>query len=186
MTLYSVVLFIHIVGALLLFAALTVEGLALRLLRRARTAELASAATSILALNRVIGPASAVAVLGAGLYLTVTSWGLTGWIAVSLLTWLLIAVFGAVNGLRMVGIERSLLDVANPTAGDLAARIHDPWAVRSWRVRVAMALGVVFLMTVKPGLAGALITLAVAAVAGVAMSVPALVGVRPRTPEGAR
>ena len=35
MSLYSLALFLHVVGALLLFVTLTVEGVALRLLRRA-------------------------------------------------------------------------------------------------------------------------------------------------------
>ena len=39
MNLYSIALFVHVVGALLLFVTLTVEGVALRLLHRAATPE---------------------------------------------------------------------------------------------------------------------------------------------------
>jgi hypothetical protein len=39
MTLYSIALFLHVVGALLLFVTLTVEGVALRQLHRAATTE---------------------------------------------------------------------------------------------------------------------------------------------------
>src|SRR5205814_425890 len=63
MTLYSAALFVHVVGAVLLFAALTLEGVALRLLRRASTGMQASSWAGLLRLNRGIGPRSAVASL---------------------------------------------------------------------------------------------------------------------------
>ena len=51
MDLYSIVLFVHIVGALLLFVLLTVEGVGLR------------AGFPSAAVNRVLGPISALAIL---------------------------------------------------------------------------------------------------------------------------
>ena len=41
------------------------------------------------------------------------------------------------------------------------------------RMRTALALGIVFLITVKPGLAGALIAISVAVVLGLASALPA-------------
>ena len=68
-------LFVHVVGAVLLFAALTLEGVALRLLRRASTGMQAASWAGLLRLNRGIGPLSAVAILVPGFYMTATSWG---------------------------------------------------------------------------------------------------------------
>jgi hypothetical protein len=121
MTLYSIALFIHIVGALLLFALLAVEGVSFRQgLTAAR-------------LNRIAGPISALFILVPGLYLAWTGWGWKSWIAVGLTGWVLIAITGAVTG--VLTLRRGL----------------DPRvAVLSLGGRVGMALGIVFAMTVKP------------------------------------
>src|SRR5919201_6443853 len=63
MTLYRIALFVHVVGALLLFATLTVEGIGLRSLRRATTVDQARDGSSVARLTRVVGPVSALAIL---------------------------------------------------------------------------------------------------------------------------
>jgi len=151
MTLYSVALFVHVVGALLLFVTLTVEGVALR-----------QAAPPLLRLNRIVGPLSALGVLLPGLYMTATSWGWVAWIVVALASWLAIAVLGAVNGIRIVALERS---------ADLKTGVRNPMFLISWMTRVGLTLGVVFLMTVKPGAVAALLAILIAAAAGAALGV---------------
>jgi hypothetical protein len=121
MTLYSIALFLHIVGALLLFVLLTIEGVALRQgLIAAR-------------LNRILGPISALTILVPGLYMVASQWGWNGWIVVGIGAWVLIAVAGAATGISL-----------------LAGRMNVRTAALSWAIRVGMALGVVFIMTVKP------------------------------------
>jgi hypothetical protein len=144
MSLYSIALFLHIVGALVLFALLAIEGFSLR--------QGATAAR----LNRVLGPISAVLILVPGLYMTATSWGWRGWILVSLATYLIIAVLGAFTGIRM-----------------MRGRLDHRAATVSWLARVGMALGVVFIMTVKPGVAGAVAAVAIGALVGGALSLAA-------------
>ena len=160
MTLYSIALFAHVVGALLLFVTLTVEGVALRLLRRAAALEGARGAAAMLRANRVVGPLSALGVLIPGLYMTATSWGWVAWIVVALVSWVVIAVLGAVNGIRIVALERSqsVLD-----------GIRNPMFLISWTTRVGIALGVVFLMTVKPSAVAAALAILIAAAAGAAV-----------------
>ena len=117
MNLYSIALFLHVVGALLLFVTLAVEGVALRQLSQAATTELARGAAAMLRLNRIVGPLSALGVLVPGLYMTVTSWGWVAWIVVALASWVVIAVLGAVNGIRILALERSsglLAGIGNP------------------------------------------------------------------------
>jgi hypothetical protein len=108
MTLYSIALFLHVVGALLLFATLTVEGVALRQMHRAATSGEAQSATAILRLNRIIGPVSLIGVLVPGLYMVATTWGWVAWIVVALAAYVLIAVFGAVNGIRIQALAGKL------------------------------------------------------------------------------
>lgn len=139
MSLYAIALFVHIVGALLLFALLTVEGVGLR--------------TGIAAapINRVMGPISALAILVPGLYMTVTQWGLKGWIAVSITSWVLIAVGGAITGISV-----------------MRGRMGKRTATLSWLARVGMATGVVFDMTLKPDVLVAVVAVLVGLVLGAA------------------
>jgi hypothetical protein len=136
MSLYSLALFIHIVGSLLLFVLLTVEGIGLRQGFMAAR------------LNRVLGPISALTILVPGLYMVASQWGWKGWIVVGITSWVLIAVAGAATGVRL-----------------LAGRMNTGSAAASWSIRVGMALGVVFIMTVKPDL----LLAAIAVLAGAAL-----------------
>jgi hypothetical protein len=162
MSFYSIALFLHVVGAMLLFVTLTVEGIALRQLRRAAATEAAQGAAAMLRLNRIVGPLSALGVLIPGLYMTATSWGVVAWIVVALVSWVLVAVFGAVNGVRILALERTQA---------LVTGIRDPLFLISWLTRVGLALGVVFLMTVKPGAFGAVFAILIAAAAGAALGI---------------
>jgi hypothetical protein len=169
MTLYAFALFVHIVGSLLLCTAFTAEGIALVHLRRALTGEGVRQWEGVANLGRVFGPASVVTILASGLYMMVTSWGWVPWLAVGLLAWVLIAVLGAVNGIRMSVTLRQAIAGATP-AGSLRNRTF----LISWLTRLSIAVGIVFLMTNKPDLLPALLAIAVAAaigaVAGVALS----------------
>jgi hypothetical protein len=137
MTLYSIALFFHIVGALLLFVLLTIEGVALRQGFMAAR------------LNRVLGPISALFILVPGLYLTVSQWGWKGWIVVGLAAWILISVGGAATSISL-----------------LAGRLNTRTAAASWLIRVGLALGAIFIMTVKPDLLLAVIAVVVGASIG--------------------
>jgi len=137
MSLYSIALFLHIVGALLLFVLLTIEGVALRQGFMAAR------------LNRILGPISAVTVLVPGLYLAASQWGWEGWIFVGIAAWVLIAVAGAATGISV-----------------LAGRLNARAATLSWATRVGLALGVVFIMTVKPDTTLAVISVVAGAVIG--------------------
>lgn len=146
MTLYSIALFLHIVGALLLFVLLTIEGISLRQGFMAAR------------LNRALGPISALAILVPGLYMSVSPWGWRGWIVAGLAAWVLIAVGGAVTGINR-----------------LAGRWNTRTAAASWSIRVGLALGAVFIMTVKPDLLVSVLSV----VAGAALGgVGALAGIR--------
>jgi hypothetical protein len=147
MSLYSLALFVHIVGSVLLFVLLTVEGVGLRQGFMAAR------------LNRVLGPISALTILVPGVYMVASQWGWEGWIVVGVTSWVLIAVVGAATGISL-----------------LAGRLDTRAAAASWSVRVGMALGVVFIMTVKPDLLPA----AIAVLAGAALGGAAgLAGIRP-------
>jgi hypothetical protein len=163
MTLYAFALFVHIVGALLLSTAFTAEGIGLFHLRRATSSAGVRQWEGVAGLARVFGPASVVTILASGLYMMVTSWGWVPWLAIGLFAWVVIAVLGAVNGIRMSVTVRQSVGGAPPGTG-LQSRAF----LISWLTRLSIAAGIVFLMTNKPDLVPALLCILVAAAVGVA------------------
>ncbi|MGA8635979.1 MAG: hypothetical protein WB805_14130 [Candidatus Dormiibacterota bacterium] len=166
MTLYAFALFIHIVGSLLLCTAFTAEGIGLLQLRGAATDSAVRQWEGILGLGRVFGPASVVTILATGLYMMISSWGWVPWIAVGLFAWVLIAVLGAVNGIRLSLAIRQL-----PAGTASGTSLQSPAFVISWVTRLSIAVGIVFLMTNKPDLLAALLSIVITAAVGVAAGV---------------
>src|SRR5919201_3955703 len=121
MTAYSVALVLHVVGALLFFVAMTVEGVALRQLSRSTSLEQIRLAYALPRINRAVGPVSVLTILIPGLYMMATSWGWRPWIVVALTAWVLIAVFGTVSGVRLAALER----IPAPASGAVSPEVQD-------------------------------------------------------------
>jgi hypothetical protein len=170
-SLYSLALFVHIIGALLLFTAFTSEGIALLHVRRATSSAQVGEWEGVAGLARIFGPASVVTILVSGLYMLISTWGWVPWIAVGLIAWVLVAVMGAINGIRLSLVARQARD----DAGALA-RLSAPSFVISWCTRLAIGVGIVFVMTSKPELTWSILAIAIAtvtgAVAGLAVARP--------------
>jgi hypothetical protein len=175
--LYPLVLFLHILGAFGLVAALTLEAIGLRGLRRAVRSE---DALMWLGISRGLvlrlAPASLGLILVTGLYMTATTWGPKGWILVALASLVLLAVVGALGtGIRMAGIGSAVGGATpGPLSDDLRRALRDPILLTSLRTRLAIVLGVVFLMTVKPSSAASVVVIVLAAAIGLlASQIPA-------------
>src|SRR3989442_14938782 len=78
MNIYSIVLYLHIVGALLLFVAMGIEFLAVSRLRSAGTAEQARDWLGVVGSLRVVGPVALVPILIPGLFMAGTKPGWEG------------------------------------------------------------------------------------------------------------
>ncbi|MGZ3676381.1 MAG: DUF2269 family protein [Ktedonobacterales bacterium] len=110
-------------------------------------------------------------ILVAGLYMTFASWSFqTGWVAVALVSLLLIApIAGVIVESRRRVIAKLATEAHDgPLPETLLARIHDPVLVTTPRTVTALLLGIVFLMTNKPSLPVALLVMAIALVLGLA------------------
>jgi hypothetical protein len=142
MSLYAIALFVHVVGAVLVFVLLTVEGVGLR-------SGMAAASVS-----RVLGPISALAILIPGFYMAAQS-GWHAWTAVGLASYAVIAGVGAYTGI-------------NVARGRLSSRA----AATSWLIRTGIALAVVFDMTVKPELVGSTVAVVVGVAVAMAAVLP--------------
>ncbi|HEV3405982.1 MAG TPA: hypothetical protein VG364_05235 [Candidatus Dormibacteraeota bacterium] len=139
MNLYSFALFAHILGAILVFVLLTIEGLGLRF------------GFDYAQLNRMLGPVSALVILVPGLYMMAAQWGWAGWIVTGIAAYVLIAGLGAYTGISV-----------------MRGRMDRRTAVVSWLARIGMALGVALIMTVKPSLVVSVTAVLVGVVVGAA------------------
>src|SRR5262245_59136062 len=101
-------LFVHVVAIIGLFAALAIEWVGLRFLRRATSYEQAREWTRVWHLLIPIGAPAIVGALASGIYLA-TSLGVwsAGWVAVAIPTMVLVAVIGGTTALT-----RKRVDVA--------------------------------------------------------------------------
>jgi hypothetical protein len=164
----SILLFVHVVGAMGIFVALGMEALALAQLRRASDAAVSRAALVALGAGQRVGGPSTLLLLLSGLYLATAYWRWQGaWIGLGLLG--LVSV-GAVGGLmtgRSVRRLRKGLETS-ATLALLAEERQTLWA--SFVIRAALLVAVLFLMTVKPGPVGSLATLGTGVAAGLIVS----------------
>jgi hypothetical protein len=181
MTPYSVALFLHVVGALLLMAVVTLNGLSLIRARRAVTGDQVKDAMTLAGISRIAGPISLVVLLIPGLYMTATNWGWVPWILVALAAYVAVAALGATYGIRLGMVARAAAAEGGPLTPDLSGRLRAPLLLTAWLLSVALVVGVVFLMTVKPGLPGALLAIFASVLVGMVAAIPAWRG-RPAIP----
>jgi hypothetical protein len=175
-TLYRLMLFAHVLGMIGFFMALGVYVFGLAALRRARRVE------QVRAICRMIFLTDAVAVMGilllaaAGLSMALTTWNLrTGWIAVAIASFILIAPIGPLIVERRLHAMDAMARAAEdgPVSDALARRLSDPVIGAALAGLIALLLGIVFLMTTKPvSLAEAIIPMLVALAAGLALGAP--------------
>src|SRR6266702_6314096 len=117
---------------------------------------------------------SVLLLLATGLYMAITAWGLsTSWIAVALISLILIAPLGtAFIEPRRRAIDRLAQEAPDgPLPQSLERSTHDPILLTALQTVTILLLGIVFLMTNKPSLVGSLIVMAVALVLGLASGV---------------
>jgi hypothetical protein len=168
MTIYSTVLFIHVVSAIGLFIALAAEGAILFRIRTAQSVDETQFFVSALQRLRIIAIPSFIGILIGGVYLA-SKWGRgTFWIPFALGATLLIMLIGGfVTGIRSARLKKVLLSTENDVSIEsLSAMTKDAALLLSYGLRVGLGLGIVFLMTAKPDLLGSLGALAAGCGAG--------------------
>lgn len=161
-------LFIHVVSAMGMFAALGMEVLALTQLGRARDRATARTALAAVGSSQRVGGASMPVLVLTGFYLATAYWQWQGaWIGLGLVGLVAIGAVGGVITRRRIGrLQKSLGD-----GGVGASWIEAfPALWTSFMIRAALLAGAVYLMTVKPGRAVSLGVLGTAVVAGLVLS----------------
>jgi hypothetical protein len=172
MSLHSIAAFLHVLGALGLFAALGLEWAAVQNLRRAVTTGQVLEWVRLMGARRFVGGVSALTLLVTGIYLRAT-WGGQAWIGLGFLGLLLVAGLGGpITGRRMREVAGALPAEDGPTPAALGRRLRDPVLTISLWLRTALSLGIVFIMTTKPGSAGAASAMGIALLLGLAAAIP--------------
>jgi hypothetical protein len=164
MKLYELITFVHIAAAVTLLSGSVVGSPAVRAaVRRARTAQEMRAYLAIGRPLSVLEPASALIVLASGIYLTHVAdfWSL-GWVQVAAAFWLVNSVVaGVVLKPAMKGLATRLAAVPDgPVAEELnALRWSRRWSIAG-DLLLANDAAMLYLMTMKPGLADSLLVVA--------------------------
>jgi uncharacterized membrane protein len=173
MNYYLIAKFIHILGALGFFIALGLEWMTLWHARQAISTEQARERLHISNGARRLGMPSMLLTLVSGIYMTAAVWGPVPWILVALGALVLLVVLGlALTRPRMMALGQSLMTENGPVSARLHNLLHNSLLWLSLRVRVSIALDLVFLMTVKPNLVGSLLTMGAAIGLGLVLSLP--------------
>ncbi|MBO0871381.1 MAG: hypothetical protein J2P15_22740 [Micromonosporaceae bacterium] len=185
MTVYDIVLFVHITSVIVMFAGVTADWLAVGGLRSTRDAGAAHAWIRTLEISAAFGPSARFAVLGAGLYLAVDAWSWPGWIIVGLISWVAFVILGEpLTGRELREMAAGVRAEHGTLPPALIARMHLPRMWQAVVTRVGLGIGVVFVMAVKPPVAVAGMAVVLGALAGYSAarltSRPGRAGIHPR------
>jgi hypothetical protein len=171
MSIYKIVLFLHVSGAIGYFVGMGTWLFGFAALRRAQRVEQVRALTNLTGRLGPLFGISVLLILVTGLYMAITAWGpRTGWIDVALISLILIAPLGtAFSEPRRRTIERLAQEAPDgPLPQSLEQRTHDPVLFTALQTVTILLLGIVFLMTNKPPFTASLIVMAVALLLGLA------------------
>lgn len=168
--LYKVVLFLHIFGVVLMFAAvgITLSTMTAMLLSK-ETKTIRIWSSWAVKMDGLL-PVSVVFVLVPGLYLVFTAWGWKfAWVNTSLILLLAMTFAGPIINLRRL---KAILNLANTEKNaspslELLRKVRDRFLWNSVSVMCMFLVGIIYLMTVKPGMAGSFITLAITFILGI-------------------
>lgn len=165
MSLYSLALFVHVIGVLGAFIAVALELKEMLDLRRATTVEQVRDLTGVNSFVEPMFVGGGLCIFLPGFYMTATVWGWrAAWIDVSLTLLITMSALGPLINMRRLKAIHMMAHTlaAGPIPLELKERIVDPVLWTSILTMTSIVIGIVFLMTVKPGLP---VTVGVAAVA---------------------
>jgi len=174
MTLYSIVLFVHLLSALALFIGFGLEWTAVSLLRRSTNTEQARAWLRVYRVSAPIsGPALLLLLLSGGYLASLIGAMKQGWIPATFVGIAIVVLLGAVlNVPRMRAIRNTLPPGNEALPAAAIVHLNNPVLSTSVRLRTMLALGIVFLMATKQPFGASMIVFGCAAVLGLLLSIP--------------
>jgi hypothetical protein len=178
MTLHPILVFVHVLGGVGVFVALGIEAVALARLRLADEPAEARVSMRALAAPHRLGPVAMLIALASGMWMTATSWGPEPWIVAALVGLVAMGALGGGVSLRALRrLRAALADERGRELSDAFRQVRASAALPSaLRLRTAIGVGILALMTVKPpDAATASLVLAAAVLVGAVASVPSAV-----------
>lgn len=175
MTVYSIVLYAHLLGAFAFFIACGIEWTASALFRKATSTEQVSAWLRVFKASPPLYGAGLLVLLLSGGYLASRSGAMRqGWIPATLLAIGFAIVVGVALILpRMKKIRKALPSLNQQVSAEYRWLLTDPLLHSAIRTRVLLAAGIAYLMTAKSPLTPSLVALGAALLLGIAFSIPA-------------
>ncbi len=181
MSTYTIELFLHVSGAIGVFAGVGIWLFGLSALRRACRVEQVRAIAWLIIVTIPFMVLSLVLIGIAGLDMAISTWGLqTPWIIVSLVS---LALFAPINVFFLDPQMRTILAQAGeapdgPLPDALVKRTHDPILGTTAQTLATVLLGIVFLMTTKPPLVNSIVVMVVVFFLGLVSGLPFWLRVR--------
>ena len=193
MSLYSIVLFAHVIGAVLVFAGIGILLFGTLALRWAKSVESVRALARPLVAGRRVGfehisfidvvtVSGILMVAASGLYMGLGVWGWqSGWVKVAIIGFALMAPIGpAIINPRLHAIATSAEQLPDGPVGTALQRlIADPMLGMPLQALACWLLGLIFLMTNKPPFSEAIGVMLVALLVGLASGIPLWLRRRP-------
>jgi hypothetical protein len=170
----AVLLFLHILGAVTLFAVWGMEALIVGRLRRAATADEARVWIALAGRRNPLAPLAMVTILGTGIALMVGRWQHQAWTATALAALVAMGIVSSILARRARGSlgDAEAIEVERSRAMGEALS-------RSLALRISGGVGVLALMVAKPGWGGSLSIMAGAIAVGIGIGIGVRGSLRP-------
>lgn len=175
MSIFSIALFLHIVGALGVSVALGLEWIGLSQIRKTTVPDEIRAILRVVKSTTRIGFVSMLSTVITGFYMVLAGVGWVPWILVVIGALILaMAIARALTAPRMAAIGRALATEKGSVSQNFHKLLNDPILSVSVQTRVAIVLGIIFLKIATPGFGEALLTIGAAIVLGLVSALPIL------------
>jgi len=182
--LYNVVLFLHILGAVIMFMAISILALSMISLLHGKETEDVKRWSGLAVKTDALFPLSTLIIIVPALYLVFSTWGWgIAWINVSLAALLGTSFLGPIINLRRLKgiLAAAEAETDSVPSSDLVRKVRDPVLWNSVSIMTMLVFGILFLMAVKLPLVGSLITMTIALVAGLILARLMLAKTKPDT-----
>jgi ABC-type multidrug transport system fused ATPase/permease subunit len=165
---YEILLFLHILGAMGLFAGLAIEAVAVTRLARANGVQQVRDWLATSAIGVWTSIVSMVILLLAGLVMMAVRWGPTSWTITALIALVVMALISQiVSRRRLSELRRHLRQGTDAELlGGLSMRAPDSHLSVSVWLRIGVVVGTLELMTTKPDVLAGVLILVIAALLG--------------------
>ena len=166
--LYTISLYLHIVGALVLFSAVGIEGIILSNLRKSQTRENILSWLSNFLIIKNIFMISFFLLLIPGIYMMIEIWQSAGFVIMGIIGLITLSIMGRfLSGGRIMAIRTGAFQSESEVPlSQLLPKTRDSYLWDTYLLRVGAALGIVYTMTFKTDLVDSIIIIVIGCILG--------------------